>query len=72
MQNKIDITHNLIVEELNLIFKDIDTKIRTSISKEFKINTRKTKVDFETTLLYTLLYTQKNLTKNEVVNNLNL
>jgi hypothetical protein len=66
------INYKSISEELNLIFKNIDFSIRTSIEKKFNIKTRKTKVNYDSTLLYSLLYTENGVTKNEIINNLNL
>ena len=60
-----------IINELLQIFDSCGLKIRKAIEKELKITTRKTKVSFDIALLYSLLYTEKHVTKEEVVNDIN-
>lgn len=59
------------INELLQIFDNCGLKIRKAIEEELKITTRNTKVSFDITLLYSLLYTEKHITKEEVVNDIN-
>ena len=59
-----------ITNELLKIFDNCNLKIKKAIKEKLKITTRNTKVSFDIALLYSLLYTEKHITK-EVVNNIN-
>jgi len=72
MDNKSDISYKKICDSLNTIFFNIEKDIRQFIYKFNKIKTRKGKVSFTTTLIYSVLYTQINKTKPDVINELNL
>lgn len=60
-----------ITNELLKIFDNCNLKIKKAIKEELKITTRNTKVSFDIALLYSLLYTEKYITKEEVVNDIN-
>ena len=69
--SKPEITYKLITDKLNNIFLNIDKTIRNDIKNKLNITTRKTLVNYDISLIYSLLYTDNNITKNEVVNILN-
>lgn len=60
-----------ITNELLKIFDNCNLKIKKAIKEELKITTRNTKVSFDIALLYSLLYTEKHISKEEVVNDIN-
>lgn len=69
LSNKI--SYEIITEELNKIFFNIDLKIRKSVEKDLNLTTRNTKIKYDMALLYSLLYTEKYKRKDEVVNDIN-
>jgi hypothetical protein len=68
---KTKISYENICDSINIIFNDIENNIKDFIYEINDIKTRNTKVTFTSTLIYSLLYTKINATKDEVVAELN-
>lgn len=63
--------YEIIVDSINKIFSNTDNDIRKFINDKYKIITRKTKLSFEDTLIYSLQYTQNHKTKVDIINKYN-
>jgi hypothetical protein len=63
--------YETIVKLINNIFIDVDKDISKSIYDNLKIITRKSKLSFKDTLIYSLEYTQNNKTKIDIINKFN-
>jgi len=72
MTEKNIITYEIIINKLNEVFNDIEKTIRDFIKKNYKIKTRKTKLTFTETFIYSILCTEINKTKIDIVNELNV
>lgn len=62
---------NNIVIKLNVLFKDFEKTIRNDIKNINKVTTKKGKISFLDALIYKLKYSQKELTKEELISEYN-
>ena len=62
---------NNIVIKLNELFKDFEKTIRNDIKNINKVTTKKGKISFLDALIYKLKYSQKELTKEELISEYN-
>ena len=56
---------------MNLIFNDVEKLISNFIYEKYNIETRKTKISYTDTFIYSTLCTQNHKTKLDVINDLN-
>lgn len=70
MTNKEIFDYKVIINKLNNIFLNVDENIRKHIEADLKIKTRKTKISFLDTLIYSILHTQIRKFKSEIVSQL--
>ena len=66
-----NISYENITNELLKLFNNCDLNIRKAIEETLNITTRNTKISYCISFLYSLLYTKKHKTKEEVVNDIN-
>ena len=66
-----NITYKNISDSLNLIFNDVEKLISNFIYEKYNIETRKTKISYTDTFIYSTLCTQNHKTKLDVINDLN-
>jgi hypothetical protein len=64
-------TYKYVTNILNKIFKNIDTQIRNDILSSYGFKTRNTKLSFVDTLIFSFIYTNNHITKNNIVNDMN-
>jgi hypothetical protein len=73
MNNNIitDIHYDNIINEMNGIFKNVNNDIKNEIYKVKNIKCRDSKLKFDDTLLYSLIYCKPNETKLKIVSDYN-